>query len=153
MLACLSTNPIEASCSSCPENLSSGGLFWPCPAIDTTICCISCANAFCCSCDVGAAEPEPAAGTDPETDEVVVVVEAAGVEVVEVVAAVVDVVVVEDAEDEEVEDGVGLKIRPGPTCGMPIVLQISFDLKIMNTLNVGCNLQIFFAMMIHDHES
>ena len=131
MLACLSTNPMEASCSSCPENLSSGGLFWPCPAIDTTICCISCANAFCCSCDVGAAaaepEPEAEAGTDPETeDEVVVVVEAA---VVEVVAAVVDVGVVEDAEDEEVEEGVGLKIRPGPTCGMPIVLQVLFYLR------------------------
>ena len=124
MLACLSTNPIEASCSSCAVNLSSGGLFCPCPAIDTTICCMSCANAFCCSCDVGAA----AAGTEPEpeTDEVVVgvVAEAAGVEVVEVVAAVVDVVVVDDAADEVDEAVVGLNMRPGPTCGMPIVLEV-----------------------------
>ena len=82
-------------------------------------CCMSCAKAFCCSCGVGA-PPDP-------DDVVVVVVESvAGVLVVAVVDVVV-LVVVEDAEDEEAaaEDGwpVGLKIRPGPTCGIPIVLQ------------------------------
>ena len=80
---------------------------------------MSCAKAFCCSCVVGA-PPDP-------DDVVVVVVESvAGVLVVAVVDVVV-LVVVEDAEDEEAaaEDGwpVGLKIRPGPTCGIPIVLQ------------------------------
>ena len=80
---------------------------------------MSCAKAFCCSCGVGA-PPDP-------DDVVVVVVESvAGVLVVAVVDVVV-LVVVEDAEDEEAvaEDGwpVGLKIRPGPTCGIPIVLQ------------------------------
>ena len=80
---------------------------------------MSCAKAFCCSCGVGA-PPDP-------DDVVVVVVESVpGVLVVAVVDVVV-LVVVEDAEDEEAaaEDDwpVGLKIRPGPTCGIPIVLQ------------------------------
>ena len=80
---------------------------------------MSCAKAFCCSCGVGA-PPDP-------DDVVVVLVESvAGVLVVAVVDVVV-LVVVEDAEEEvaAAEDGwpVGLKIRPGPTCGIPIVLQ------------------------------
>ena len=53
-----------------------------------------------------------------------VVAEAAGVDVVEVVdgAAAVEVVAVDEAA--AADDGVGLKMRPGPDCGMPIVLQV-----------------------------
>lgn len=82
---------------------------------------MSWANAFCCSC-VGAGAAD---GVDPDVAEVVVVV-AAGVDVEVAAAVVVAVLVEEEEEAAEVaaadEGAAGLNRRPGPVCGIPIVL-------------------------------
>ena len=101
MLACLSTKPIAANWSNWEENLSSGGLLSPWPAMLDTIWFISVANAALLLDDVVGAE-DVVVVDDDEEEEVLVVV-AGGVEVVDVEA--------------ELLLGWGI---PGPATGIPI---------------------------------